>query len=70
MNKNNQWDRGFTQGYACAVANFIRQNGGVDTPIRETFRACFGDTTLAKLKKNGVDESDLSTLRKHWKSLK
>lgn len=63
--QNNHW----TQGFICAVVIMIQLNGLVDTRTRELFNAGVGNITLKGLKDAGVDEFDLSELKKHWNDL-
>lgn len=50
----------FERGYACAVATKIRMDGG-NTAEKELLE-CMGWTSVAKLKKAGIDEFDLEVL--------
>lgn len=60
----------WTQGYVNAVCCMITLERGVHTVIREMYRAGIGNDSLKTLKLKGVDESDLTTLKKYWKELK
>jgi hypothetical protein len=62
-------DSEFKQGYACAVVTLIQLERGVETQTRELFRAGFGSYNLEALKSAGIDEFDLSILKKYRKEL-
>ena len=62
-------NKGFIQGYICAVVVLIDLNGEVDTRTRELYRAGVGQLTLSALNKRGIDEYDLSVLEKYWPEL-
>jgi len=62
-------NKGFLQGYVCAVVALINLNGEVDTRTRELYRDGVGQLTLSALNKRGIDEYDLSVLEKYWSEL-
>jgi len=62
-------NKGFLQGYVCAVVALINLNGEVDTRTRELYRTGVGQLTLSALDKRGIDEYDLSVLEKYWSKL-
>ena len=60
MNKSSEFDKIFTQGYTCAVANIIRLHGD-STIAEDVYRNnCY---TLEELIELGVDESDLEVIK-------
>jgi hypothetical protein len=60
MGKNTNRMKGFTQGYACAVATLM-QNYGESTYVEELIGA--GGLTLKVCKENDVDDYDMKILR-------
>lgn len=61
-----EWEKGFIQGYTCAVATDIR-NYGMRVEVRELW-AC-NRHSIAKLREAGVDEQDIEILKRYWKEL-
>ncbi len=60
----------FMQGYACAVANLIYSNNGVETDARELFKAGFGEYNLKQFRKWGIEEFEIQQFKKYRKQLK
>lgn len=54
-----QKSRGFTQGYICACANWMRDNGN-HSEIISVLEACF--ISIADLKKHEVEPEDIKSL--------
>lgn len=66
--KQQQGKDGFVQGYvACVVA--IINGHGIGTEVIEAYRCGVGSMSFQELKKSGVDEYDLFTIKKHWNEL-
>jgi hypothetical protein len=57
----------FVQGYACAISNIVKSHGS-DVAAEEALIAC-GLTSVAKLKKHGVEEYDIKILTPTIKSI-
>lgn len=56
-------DAAFVKGYACAVANLIRDHG-MCTEAKDLFNAGCG--SIAQLEAQGVDSYDIEVLRQHF----
>lgn len=54
------FEKFFTQGYICACATMLNQHGE-DTIVRDCLKGC--ETDIPKLRRMGVEESDIETLR-------
>jgi len=67
--KDNHRNSAFQQGYACAVCALIQMDGQVETGTRELFSAGLGEYNIKKFRKWGIDEFDISILKKHRKEL-
>jgi hypothetical protein len=57
-----QWEKGFIQGYTCAVANDIR-NHGIRTEVEDLWKG--NSHTAYDLKRAGVDPEDIKLLIEH-----
>lgn len=60
------WDKGFIQGFTCAVCVDI-ENHGMRTETRDLWKA--NKVSMEKLIEAGVDEHDIYVLEKHWEEL-
>lgn len=60
------WDKGFIQGYTCAVATDIK-NYGMRTETKDLW-GC-NKHSMEELIEAGVDEYDLEILKEHWEEL-
>lgn len=58
--KSTEWNKAFTQGYVCAVANAFQMHG-CDTTARDTLK-CIDAITVKKMKLYGVVDEDIKTL--------
>ena len=54
----------WVQGYACAIVVMLRINGINDPVTDEVFKSGIG--TIEEAEAYGVDESDLTELRKYY----
>lgn len=66
MNEYTEWQKGFAQGFCCAVAGAI-EGHGMSTEIKDLWRS--NSYSMEEMEALGIEEYDFATLKEHWEEL-